>query len=1117
MLKRANYLNLIFVTMLLISIILPVINVTPVYATGWLTGWDYRVECTIDETKVDTADLTDFPVLVKLTDGVNFTAAHALASGNDIRFTSDDGTTLLKYEREYHTDAGSGTSYYWVKIPTVYYDADTTFYLYYGNAGAADGADPTNVWDGNFSYVLHMSDLTTSSLDDSTANNRDGTKAGANAPIESSTAQIYESQLFDESADYFNVTRDITDYYTIEMWVNPSVPASNYPSLSSATTNKYCANIYFNDVNNNLNGVSHNANNAVTTANTVAEGSWYYVAYSVNDKVNKIYLNANAAVSSTEANSPENDNVHTFGRRDTTERYYKGYIDELRVSESIRAAEWVKASYYSGLNTLISYSAETGQVPEVTTTANVTSLEETSCTASGNITDIGGNHVTIRGFEYDVDSGAPYASDTHENGDWDTDGTVYSLGLTGLSEGTLYFFRAYATSTDGTGYGSEYTFMTKPDQPIGFTATMAAGNDIDLAWTKGDGADTTYIRGKLGSAPTNRTDGTYSWSGAGNSVTHAVGTADQHWYYIAWSEASESGYYTQLSDTPDASDDAWTSPQFGSTTKCTGRGDSWATFEVTLQGSEALETFDVVTINYGKTTAYGSSSSRSDTWHSGDKVLFTVRGLTKATPYHFSANVHETGGNDDDSADDTFSTTGSPSLFEFLNTGGDADSNHICSANWTYMAFTADDTAHTVTSVRLSLKRVGLPGDVTVSIRNANAGGDEPTGEDLAVEVIDGDTLSTTYSWKEITFDTVKSISADTSYTIIVRALDGEYSSDYVLWQTDAGGGLAGAVSGSSPDGGISWTPAATADCLFEVWGYTSLRVLNAKVFTGYLTEGDWLVTAEIENTYPPYYNDNADPSVYFYLQLVNTNNGLIEGATPCKQWGRQPLGIYLSPTVTSSCTWSGNYTARLYYTEGGDFQEYPLSDIDWRGNNLQYLDQWLITTATSMGDYYGTTLITTQQEKVNKLVLNSVGGAYFSLGIPSLDDVRPEMFSEIGGSADPHSETDHTHAYSSTRDWNSNVGSQVAQLIDSWGIVMGIDTTDADTANRFVSILWIIAYIVLLFIVGADRIDGWSSIVLAIPFIVAGSYLGFIGMEYLFGIGLFAIALRVWSWISPS
>jgi hypothetical protein len=78
---------------------------------SWLSGWLYRKKLTVDATKVD-ADLTDFPVLVKL-DETNFNFSHARSDGYDIRFTYDDGETLLKYEREFHGEiAGSyGTTF----------------------------------------------------------------------------------------------------------------------------------------------------------------------------------------------------------------------------------------------------------------------------------------------------------------------------------------------------------------------------------------------------------------------------------------------------------------------------------------------------------------------------------------------------------------------------------------------------------------------------------------------------------------------------------------------------------------------------------------------------------------------------------------------------------------------------------------------------------------------------------------------------------------------------------------------------------------------------------------------------------------------------------------------
>ena len=69
---------------------------------AWLTGWSYRKKLTVDHSKVDS-DCSDFPVKV-IFDEDNFAFAHALETGNDVRFTASDGETLLKYEREIHDE-----------------------------------------------------------------------------------------------------------------------------------------------------------------------------------------------------------------------------------------------------------------------------------------------------------------------------------------------------------------------------------------------------------------------------------------------------------------------------------------------------------------------------------------------------------------------------------------------------------------------------------------------------------------------------------------------------------------------------------------------------------------------------------------------------------------------------------------------------------------------------------------------------------------------------------------------------------------------------------------------------------------------------------------------------
>jgi len=184
---------------------------------AWLSGYNTRRKITIDHTKIDS-DLTDFPVLVKLTSS-NFDFSKANSDGYDIRFTEDDGTTLLKYERERH-DSANQIAEYWVKIPSVSSSADTEFYIYYRTTDTADGADPTNVWDSNYELVTHMKDdPDTSHVADSTANNNDGTKKAANEPIEAD-GKIAKAQDFDGSNDYISCGTDIgLTRWTLEAWI----------------------------------------------------------------------------------------------------------------------------------------------------------------------------------------------------------------------------------------------------------------------------------------------------------------------------------------------------------------------------------------------------------------------------------------------------------------------------------------------------------------------------------------------------------------------------------------------------------------------------------------------------------------------------------------------------------------------------------------------------------------------------------------------------------------------------------------------------------------------------------------------------------------------------------
>ena len=94
--------------------------------------------------------------------------------------------------------------------------------------------------------------------------------------------------------------------------------------------------------------------------------------------------------------------------------------------------------------------------PTVTTTA-VTSITQTTATSGGNVTSDGGATVTSRGVCWSTTSG-PVATGSHTT---DGSGTgTFTSNITGLTKGTVYYLRAYATNSVGTSYGSEVSFTT---------------------------------------------------------------------------------------------------------------------------------------------------------------------------------------------------------------------------------------------------------------------------------------------------------------------------------------------------------------------------------------------------------------------------------------------------------------------------------------------------------------------------------------------------------------------------------------------------------------------------------------------------------------------------------
>jgi hypothetical protein len=163
----------------------------------------------------------------------------------------------------------------------------------------------------------------------------------------------------------------------------------------------------------------------------------------------------------------------------TIERKGSGTSGEWFYSgEAIDVNDVVTYTSVAGTSSMINGTGTTVAivVPTVTTSA-ASNIDYTAARMNGEITNTGGENATIQGFEYDTDSGAPYASDQHSHGDFGA-GTFLE-DLTGLTEGITYFGRAYATNSAGTGYGSEISFTTLDTSPT-VTTESAISIAMDL-------------------------------------------------------------------------------------------------------------------------------------------------------------------------------------------------------------------------------------------------------------------------------------------------------------------------------------------------------------------------------------------------------------------------------------------------------------------------------------------------------------------------------------------------------------------------------------------------------------------------------------------------------------
>lgn len=154
-------------------------------------------------------------------------------------------------------------------------------------------------------------------------------------------------------------------------------------------------------------------------------------------------------------------------------------------------------------------------------------------------------------------------------------------------------------------------------------------------------------------------------------------------------------------------------------------------------------------------------------------------------------------------------------------------------AAWKAMSFTTVG-AFTITSVKMWGFKIGVPGNLTVSIRATDVDG-KPTGADLCSGTFAGGDLTADSGGQlfEITLGAGAELSATTKYAIVMRCLTGDIDNK-VEFLGDLDNTYADGATISSTDSGSTWTVGAF-EYYFETWG-TANYSLSVDVGTFTLT-----------------------------------------------------------------------------------------------------------------------------------------------------------------------------------------------------------------------------------------------------------------------------------------
>lgn len=454
-------------------------------ADAWLSGYSNRKTITVDATNID-ANLSNFPVYIPITADTDIGGnMQDTTNYYDIRFT-DTSDTILPYEEDTMViSGGSATGGYWVQ-DDLNSTTGSTIYVYYGKSGDTDGSSATGVWDNNYMGVWHLGEGDSTAADfyqDSTSNNNDGQLTDTDGDTNQVDGQVGKAMDFSGDTDRINVgnnsSLDLGSTFTLSGWVNVDIHTAGYSFIiakDGALGGSY--DLGFKDSKPYV-AINDGTWGEYTSDSALSTGAWHHIAGARNSSNQlTIYVDGSAVKTFSSVKTPQTVTTDTtIGLRSSAGYEFDGKIDETRISNTTRDANWIKFAHANGggeSDFEISLGAEQENIAPTVSSFSplddssdiaidsnlIITFSESVSTSTGNIIiKKGGDNSTVETFDVSssalvTGSGTTYtinpSSDLSNNTDYyvQIDSTAFqdasSNSYAGISDTTTWNFTTVA-------------------------------------------------------------------------------------------------------------------------------------------------------------------------------------------------------------------------------------------------------------------------------------------------------------------------------------------------------------------------------------------------------------------------------------------------------------------------------------------------------------------------------------------------------------------------------------------------------------------------------------------------------------------------------------------------